>query len=223
MSATHTHSAPTVVGVFQSEPDPDYIAFLTDRIVAGVTQAFKNLEPAQIGWGVGEDRTQVFCRDWRMKPGTAPTNPFGGTKDDQIQMHPGYLNPNAIEPTSPVDADVSLLSVKTKDGRPLALLANYSMHYAGYGVPPTEASADYFGRFADRIKTLINAEKSNPGFVGILSNGTSGNLHCYDYSKPQNKLLTIDTVADSVARAAFAAYEKIEYHKTAPLDDARAS
>ena len=40
-----------------------------------------------------------------MKPGTAPTNPFGGTKDDRVQMHPGYQNPNAIEPTAPVDPD----------------------------------------------------------------------------------------------------------------------
>lgn len=218
MSATHTHSAPTVVGVFQSEPDAEYTAFLIDRIVDGVGQAFKNREPAQVGWGVGEDRTQVFCRDWLMKPGTAATNPFGGTKDDRVQMHPGYQNPNAIEPTAPVDPDVSLLSVKAKkDGRPLAVLANFSMHYAGYGIPPNAASADYFGRFAERIKVLVGAEKSNPGFVGIMSNGTSGNLHCYDYSKPQNKSLTIDTVAESVARAAFAAYEKIEYHDAVPL------
>ncbi|SIO66026.1 hypothetical protein SAMN05444166_7930 [Singulisphaera sp. GP187] len=218
MSATHTHSAPTVVGVFQSEPDTDYIAFLIDRIVDGVGRAYKNREPAQIGWGVGQDRTQVFCRDWLMKPGTALTNPFGGTTNDQVQMHPGYLNPNAIEPTAPVDPDVSLVAVKAKkDGRPLAVLANYSMHYAGYGVPPNAASADYFGRFAERLKTLVGAEQSNPGFVGILSNGTSGNLHCYDYSKPQNKQLTIDTVADSVARAAFAAYEKIAYHDAVPL------
>lgn len=153
MSATHTHSAPTVVGVFQSEPDAEYTAFLIDRIVDGVGQAFKNREPAQVGWGVGEDRTQVFCRDWLMKPGTAATNPFGGTKDDRVQMHPGYQNPNAIAPTAPVDPDVSLLAVKAKkDGRPLAVLANFSMHYAGYGVPPDAASADYFGRFAERIK-----------------------------------------------------------------------
>ncbi|WP_406697047.1 hypothetical protein V5E97_39280 [Singulisphaera sp. Ch08] len=216
MSATHTHSAPAVVGVFQSEPDADYTAFLIDRIVDGVGKAFKNREPAQIGWGVGQDPTQVFCRDWLMKPGTALTNPFGGTKDDQVQMHPGYQNPNAIEPTAPVDPDVSLLAVKAKDGRPIAILANYSMHYAGYGVPPNAASADYFGRFAERIKTLVGAEKSNPAFVGIMSNGTSGNLHCYDYSKPKQPL-TIDTVADSVARAAFAAYEKIEYHDAVPL------
>jgi hypothetical protein len=216
MSATHTHSAPAVVGVFQTEPEADYSAFLVERIVDGVSRAFKNREPAKVGWGVGQDPTQVFCRDWLMKPGTAPTNPFGGTKDDRVQMHPGYQNPNAIEPTAPVDPDVSLLSVKAKDGRPIALLANYSMHYAGYGIPPEAASADYFGRFAERIKSLVGADKADPPFVGLLSNGTSGNLHCYDYSKPKQDL-TIDTVADSVAGAAIKAYEKIEYHDWVPL------
>jgi hypothetical protein len=216
MSATHTHTAPAVVGVFQTEPDAKYAAFLIDRIVAGVDKAFKDREPARVGWGVGRDPTQVFCRDWIMKPGKALTNPFGGTKDDRVQMHPGYQNPDAVEPTSPVDPDVSLLSVQAKDGRPIALLANYSMHYAGYGIPPGTASADYFGRFAERIKALVAPGDAGPPFVGIMSNGTSGNLHCYDYSKPRLPL-TIDTVAESVAQAAFAEYRKIRYHDWVPL------
>jgi len=217
MSATHTHSAPAVAGVFQSDPDADYSAFLVDQIVKGAERAYKRLEPAQVGWGIGHDATQVYCRDWFMKPGTALTNPFGGTTNDRVQMHPGYLNPNAIKPTSEVDPEIGLLAVKTKDGRPLAILANYSMHYAGYGIPPGLASADYFGRFADRIKTLVGADSSNPDFVGILSNGTSGNVHCYDYGKPKNESLTIDTVADSVAKAALKAYEKIEFHTQVPM------
>jgi hypothetical protein len=216
MSATHTHTAPAVCGVFQTEPDTEYAAFLIERIVEGVERAFKHREPARVGWGVAKDPTQVYCRDWLMKPGKALTNPFGGTKDDRVQMHPGYQNPDAIEPTSPVDPDVSLLSVQAKDGRPIALLANFSMHYAGYGIPPGTASADYFGRFSERIKTLIGAQDASPAFVGMMSNGTSGNLHCYDYSQPR-KPLTIDTVAESVAQAALVEYRTIAYHDWVPL------
>src|SRR5436190_1974742 len=35
ISATHTHSAPTVTGVFQSDPDRDYQKYLSERIAAG--------------------------------------------------------------------------------------------------------------------------------------------------------------------------------------------
>jgi len=216
MSATHSHTAPAVTGVFQTEPDAAYITLLTDKIVEGVERAFKQLEPAQVGWGVGQNTTQVFCRDWIMKPDKAQKNLFGGTTNDQVQMHPGYQNPDAIRPTSPVDPDVSLLAVKSTSGRPIAVLANYSMHYAGYGIPPGSASADYFGRFAERIKSLVGAESADPPFVGILSNGTSANLHCYDYSKPKQPV-TIDSVADSVARSALTAYQAISFQDHAKL------
>jgi neutral ceramidase len=216
MSATHTHTAPAVAGVFQTEPDAGYAEFLTGRIAAGVERAFKNLAPARVGWGVGQDPSQVFCRRWLMKPGTAQTNPFGGTRDDRAQMHPGYQNPNALRPTGPVDPDISLLSVQSPDGRPIALLANYGMHYAGYGIPPGTASADYFGRFAERIKGLIGAGDADPPFVGIMSNGPCAETHCYDYSKPRQPV-DIHSVADSVAHAALAAYKKIEYRDHARL------
>jgi hypothetical protein len=216
MSATHTHTAPAVGGAFQTEPDPAYVAFLTERIAEAVELAAANLEPAQAGWAVGRDPTQVFCRDWIMKPGTALTNPFGGTTGDRVQMHPGYQNPNAIEPTSPVDPEVSLLALRANDGRPIALLANYSMHYAGYGIPAGTCSADYFGRFAALVEKEVGSRDGHPPFVGIMSNGTAANLHCYDYSKPREPV-TIDTVAESVAKAALAAYRTIAYHDRVPL------
>ena len=58
-------------------------------------------------------------------------------------------------------------------GRPLALLANYSLHYVG-GVGSGDLSADYFGAFADGIQQLLGADRQDPPFVGIMSNGTSG-------------------------------------------------
>src|SRR5690606_133062 len=79
MSATHTHSAGTACSVFQSDPDKEYLKFLTQRIAEAVIRANNNLTPARIGWGVGSEPTQVFNRRWKMKPGKPLTNPFGGT------------------------------------------------------------------------------------------------------------------------------------------------
>ena len=50
-----------------------------------------------------------------------------------------------------MDAGLSVLAVRTPAGKPVAVLANYSMHYVG----STPVSADYFGRFADEIGRLV--------------------------------------------------------------------
>jgi hypothetical protein len=211
ISATHTHTAPTVGGVFQSEPDPDYVAYLPTQIAKGIERANANLAPARIGWGVGKDPTQVFNRRWRMKPGTIQADPFGRTTD-QVKMNPGYQASGLIEPAGPIDPDVSILSVQHKDGRPMCLLANYSLHYVG-GVQPL--SADYFGAFAERIQQLLEANHKDPPFVGIMSNGASGNINNINFGGPapgaRKEFEQIRVVADSVARAAHAAHQKIQH------------
>jgi neutral ceramidase len=217
VSATHTHTAPAAAGVFQTEPNPNYLAFLTERIAEGIVKAAGNLAPARVGWGVGSDPTQVYCRRWLMKPGTALTNPFGGTAHDLAQMHPGFQNPNALRPTGPVDPQIGLLSVQTPEGRPIALLANYAMHYAGYGIPAGQCSADYFGRFCAKVEQALGAKNQDgPPFVAILSNGPCAETHCFDYSKPRQET-TIETVSDSVAAHALEAYRQIEHHESAPI------
>ncbi len=211
ISATHTHTAPTVAGIFQSDPDKDYQQFLIERIAQGIEKAHANLAPATVGWGVGHDPTQVFNRRWMMKPGSINADPFGRLTDT-VRMNPGYRNPGLIEPAGPTDPDVSILSVRTRDGKPVALLANYSLHYVG-GVPPV--SADYFGAFAERIGELLKVEKTDRPFVGILSNGTSGDINNVNYAGAapgkRAEYEQIRLVADRVARAAYAAYQKIEH------------
>ena len=96
ISSTHTHSAPTSVGIYQSEPVPDYVPFLESRIVDGVARAIHNLAPARISWGVGQVPDQVFNRRWKMKPGAVLANPFGGV--DQVKMNPPWPNLDFLNP-----------------------------------------------------------------------------------------------------------------------------
>ena len=218
VSATHAHSCPTVTGVFQSEPDEAYREFLTKRIAEGIKRAADNLEPARIGWGVGHDPNQVFNRRWYMKPGTANEDPFG-RQTDRVRMNPGQGNPANERPSGPVDPEVCFLSVQSRDGRPIAFLANYSLHYVG-GVTGGTVSADYFGEFANRIASKLKATKVDPPFVGIMSNGTSGNINNVDYSSSASRkqpFEQISVVAESVAQAAFEAYQQIEHHDWVPL------
>jgi neutral ceramidase len=212
ISATHCHSAPSVCSLLGSGVEEEYAQFLTGKIAEGITLAWQNLAPARIGWAVGKDPQNVFCRRFVMKPGTALTNPFGGTRDDQAQMNPGYLNPNAIKPTGPVDTDVSVVSLQRPDGRPIAVLGNYSTHYAG----AQPLSADYFGVFCRRIGELIGAASGEPPLVGIMSNGTSGDANCCDFLHPKRNFDRF-TVGNDVARAACEAYQTIHYYDWVPL------
>ncbi len=209
ISATHCHSAPSVCPVLGSGVEEGYADYLASRIAEGVAEAHTRLRPARVGWGVDRDPENVFCRRYLMKPGTARTSPFTGHTDDRCQMNPGYQNPNAVERTGPADDAVSVLSIQTRKGRPLALLANYSTHYAG--APPL--SADYFGVFARRIAEKIDAPD---GFVAMMSNGTSGDANCCDFNRPRREFDRF-TVGEDTAEAALRAYRRIEYHDWVPL------
>jgi len=213
ISATHTHSAPAVMAAHATDPDEAYAEFLVRRISEAIARAHANLHTARIGWAMGKDAKNVFCRRYLMAPGTARTNPFAGTENDRAQMNPGHKNPNKIERTGPVDPQVAVLSVQTIEGQPLALLSNYSTHYVG--APPI--SADYFAVFCERITEKIGAEDASPPFVAMLSNGTSGDANCIDFDRPQRREFDRFTVGEDVAQAAFEAYQTIEYHDWVPL------
>lgn len=214
MSATHTHTAGTAAPVFQSEADAEYQLFLTRRIADSVRIALNNLEPARIGWGIGKVPQHVFNRRWKMKPGTILPNPFGGI--DQVKMNPAVGSPDLVEPAGPTDPELTIISVRALDGRPITLLANYSLHYVGAG----HFSADYFGAFADRIRQLLDADRQDPPFVGMLSNGTSGNINNIDFrrQRPADPPFTkMKAVANDVATEALRVSNTIRYQDWVPL------
>jgi hypothetical protein len=139
-------------------------------------------------------------------------------------MNPGYQNPKVTRSAGPIDPEVSVVAVRAaSDKRPLALLANYSLHYVG-GNPAI--SADYFAAFAsdiaERLKAGDNRYRDKPAFVGILSNGTSGDVNNVDFSGPapprRQPGEKIKAVAASVSAAALKAYERIEFHPHVTLD-----
>jgi neutral ceramidase len=218
MSATHTHSAGTACSIFQSDPDEEYLDFLSERIADAVIRANNNLAPARIGWGIGHEPTQVFNRRWKMKAGTAITNPFGGA--DDVITNPGVGNPNVLEPAGPTDPEVPLISIQALDGQPIALLANYSLHYVG-GSGPGEVSADYYGMFADRMAALVAADGQEPPFVAIMSNGTSGDINNIDVlggTKSGKVYEQMRIVANTLAGEAYKVLQGIHYQDWISLD-----
>lgn len=219
MSATHTHSGPSARqgnGLDAGELT-EYQQFVADRVVDGVLRAINQLEPAQVGFGSGSEPEEVFNRRWHVEDTSLAANPFGG--EDKVRMNPPRGHDALIEPAGPTDPEIAFLSVQSADGRPIALLANYSLHYVG-GVPRGHISADYFGMFAQRIEQMLQADRNDPPFVGILSNGTSGDINNINFtgSTPRREPYEqMRRVADRVAAEVFSAYQKVEYHDDVPL------
>lgn len=222
MSATHTHSATSAGGLGEKRRAwnegaalDEYQTFLATRIADGVQVAINNLQPARIGWGVGKVPQHLFNRRWKMKEPVM--NPFG--VKESVVMNPGMANPNLKEPAGPTDPEVSFISVQSVEGKPLALLANYSLHYVG-GVPDGHISADYFGVFADRIQELLGSDRQDPPFVGMLSNGTSGDVNNINFRGPAERRAPYEKmriVANDVAQEVLRLYKTIQHHDWVPL------
>lgn len=212
LSATHTHMAPSLMPALGTPADPHYPAFLVPRLVEGFRQAQRQLAPVRIGWAAIPAPDYTHTRVWIRRPDRIELDPFG-QRTIRANMHPGHLNPDVIGPSGPSDPELSLVSLQSLDGRPVALLANYAMHYHG-GTPPV--SADYYGRFAEKLKTLLGAGPGNPPFVGIMSQGFSGDQHWMDYAKAAQDF-KIDDYAAALARLAAEAAKHIQYHDWVPL------
>ena len=218
MSVTHSHSCGTAQAVGQSEPSPMYQRFLARRIADGVRCALNNLAPAKIAWGKVDVPQHVFNRRWKMKPGGIPPTPHGVTTD-QVKTNPGVNNPNLLEPAGPTDPEVCFISVQSTEGKPIALYANYSLHYVG-GTGPGHLSADYYGVFCSQIGGLLGAGNQDPAFVGIMSNGTSGdinNIDCRGGQAKQPLYGQINLVAKDVAQAVAGACKTLKYQDWVPL------
>ena len=208
VSATHTHSAPSAMGCLGSRPDPSYVAFLPGRITAAISGAVQRLAPARVGWAQVDDWEHTFNRRWIRRPDRMLTDPFG-QRNVRAHMHPGHESPDALGPSGPVDPQLSVLAVQRADGRPLALLANYSQHY--YGSPLL--SSDYYGRFARHVAALLGADDS---FVGILSQGTSGDLMWMDYGAPRREI-GYDAYAREIAQRVAGMVRGMQWRESAPL------
>lgn len=209
--STHTHSGPPSDAGGGSAPAAAYRAVLVEGIAESINQAHAALRPAAVGVAVHPLPEEVFNRRWFLKPGKMPLNPFG--QMDIVKMNPG-TSPDVLDrPAGPTDPDVTIFSVRDARGKPLALFANYSLHYVGH-VPRGLISADYFGEFARLMPSRVRGGEE---FVAMLSNGTSGDINNIPFlvtRPPREPFEQIRIVARKTADAAWFAYRSIERHRS---------
>lgn len=214
ISATHTHSAPgTMALCLGTRKDEAYTAQMIPQAAGAIVDAHAALRPARAGSAQVDAPEFTNCRRWIRRSDKMAVDPFG-EKSVRAMMHPGYQNPEFTGPSGPVDPELSLLSfVGADDDKPICVLANYSMHYFGGG---GGFSADYFGDVARRL------EEGGGGGVGIVAQGTSGDLHWMDYSRPKKKGYSREKYARSLADFALEAWKGIAHRSGIDLSMAEA-
>jgi hypothetical protein len=181
ISATHAHSAPSSMACLGTDADPRYVPFLRDKIVEVMVAAQKNLESAKVGWAKANAAPFTALRQWIRRPDRLAEDPFGNPTV-RANMHAGSNWDDVTGEAGPEDPDLTLISLQSLEGRPIAVLGNFSMHYFG----DKDISADYFGLFAEGLKARLatNTPADRPPFVGILSHGCSGDIYRVDYKIP---------------------------------------
>jgi hypothetical protein len=156
ISATHTHTAPSAMACLGTEVDPTYVPYLREKIAEAIATAESRLEPAEVGWGVDSAADFTALRRWIRRPDRIEQDPFGNPTV-RANMHAGRVWDDVIGESGPKDPDLSLIAFRSSvSGKPLAVLANFSMHYFG----DQHISADYFGLFCDGLERRVSGASS---------------------------------------------------------------
>ena len=181
ISATHTHAGGSVASVYLSAADIHYMRALPALIARSVTAAKLRMQPSRLAFGNVDVPAHARCRRFEMKESYTPLNPVNGTVE-KVKTNP-FGNENLIvRSVASPDPEVSYIAVQDLSGNWISVLANYSMHYVGDWDNGT-ISSDYFGVFSKRIQDKL---KAGDDFIGIMSNGTSGDINIWDFLKTGN-------------------------------------
>ncbi len=220
ISATHAHSVPASMGCLGTNADETYIPYLTIKVVEAIERAHANLEPAKVGWAVADAAHYTAVRQWIRRPDRLAEDPFGNLTV-RANMHAGRNWDDVTGEAGPEDPDLSLISFQAIDGRPIAVLANFSMHYFSGEKP---VAADYFGKFSEGLKERLAGNKpsakNSPPFVGIMSHGCSGDIWRMDYTKQTPSrfdTIKIDEYSQEMIDIAMSALKNVEYNDRADL------
>ncbi len=216
VSATHSHTAPSSMGCLGTEADENYVPFLREKLVEAIAAAEKNLAPARVGWASADAADFTALRRWIRRPDRIVEDPFGNLTV-RANMHAGRNWDDVTGESGPEDPELSLIAIETPEGHPMAVLANFSMHYFS----DQALSADYYGLFCEGLKASLapEAPEGQRPFVGIMSHNCSGDIWRRDYKKPDpgENDYTIETFAEGLLKIALEAYKTIEFRSDVNL------
>jgi len=216
ISSTHTHAAGSIMSLLMSPADLPYRQQLLPLLVEAVVQAHKRLQNAKIAFGAVDIPEHLTCRRYQMHETYTPQNPLND-QADLVKTNPFGLEHLIVKPTTQTDPQLSYLAVQNLEGKWLGLLANYSLHYVGDWENGT-ITADYFGQFAHHLQAEISADNS---FVGIMSNGTSGEVNIWDFQNsaryPDEHFAKSELIGREIAKKVAQSLKHISWQYEAEL------
>jgi neutral ceramidase len=170
ISATHTHTGPTLPTGSSRDPSEEgaaeaarrYVRTLPNLIARSVSAANAALRPARVSVGFGREERLSFNRRYFMTDGT-------------VGWNPGKQNPQVVKPAGPIDPEVPVVYFETTDGRPIATYVNFAMHLDTVG--GLKVSADYPFTLG-----AILAKLKGPDMVTLFSIGCAGDINHIDVS-----------------------------------------
>ena len=130
IAATHSHSAPSCMGCLGTDADPAYVPFCARNWRRPWRRPRRSWNRRAWAGRSADAAEYTALRRWIRRPDRIDEDPFGNPTV-RANMHAGRNWDDVTGESGPEDPELSLISLQAKDGRPLAVLANFSMHYFG--------------------------------------------------------------------------------------------
>ena len=153
--STHTHQGPILQKGYSNPLNVEYETFLRRRVIDVAEMAIADMKPARMGFGIGEAKNVAFVRRYRMKDGSAMTNP-------------GVNNPDIVAPIGDTDERVSVLRFERECGDNVVFV-NFANHPDVVG--GNKISADWPGMTRRIVEKAIDDTKC------IVFNGAQGDVN----------------------------------------------
>lgn len=203
VSASHTHQGGPILSCLGSDEDPTYSASVARAVATAVEQAWKGLQPVEVGIGTGREDTVAFNRRFLMRDGREITHPG----------KPGTPHhADIVAPAGPIDPDVGVLAIRSPGGKFLGVVVNFSCHATVMG--GDRYSADWIEALRRRLQ-----ERFGAGTPVVFLPGPSGDVTQVDNRSTAREVGPehADLVGSKVAAEAFRTIGRMKWLREVPL------
>ena len=201
--STHTHTGPVLIKNHSNPLTQQYEIFLAGRVVDVATFALADMKAAKMGIGTGEAKNVAFIRRYRMKDGTARTNP-------------GVNNPDIVAPIGITDESVHVVRFD-REGAESVVLVNFANHPDVVG--GTKISSDWPGMTRRQVEKAIentkclffNGAQGDVNHVNVHPKAGDFNDMFNDFDGCSRGYGHARHIARVVTGAVMSVYDKVEY------------